>query len=285
MALAPGDQVRAELARVELRLATGARLNLSEGSALVLGERGVLQELGEVYYRLRGAFRVEYGVVDTVVEGTRFVVRGPEPGASGVTVRVDEGAVRVENGAAAVALRRGQALTMPERGPPLGPPAPARPTWDELGRTHPRGAPGLVLAAMAGGELGIDLGFMPAAEAPPAQGLLRLSAAAGLGPHLRVGGGAGFGAGARDGEGALRAPVELFASGSWAGLTVGGGPTATWAQRACPCGWTRELHLGGAAWARGSLPLGRQLRLAGELRVGAADALAVGAAAGVEWAL
>ncbi|MFM2244612.1 MAG: hypothetical protein RL071_686 [Pseudomonadota bacterium] len=281
MALAPGDQVRAELARVELRLATGERLHLSEGSSLVLGERGVLDQLGEVYYRLRGAFRVEYGVVDTVVEGTRFVVRGPAPGEAGVTVRVDEGAVRVRNDTAEVALGRGQALTMPDVGAPLAPPSRSRPGWEELSRTHARGAPRLLLAGMTGGEVGATLPALPAEEAPPAQGALRLSAAVGLGPHLRVGGGAGLGLG----EGAVRAPVEAFASGSWRGLTVGAGPTATWAQRDCACGWTRALHLGGAAWARGSLPLGRQLRLAAELRVGVADALAVGAAGGVEWAL
>ena len=47
-------------------------------------------------------FRVQTGTVETVVEGTRFVVRGSET----VAVRVDEGRVRVVNGDAEAVVAR-----------------------------------------------------------------------------------------------------------------------------------------------------------------------------------
>ena len=43
---------------------------MAPGSTLVLQERSVLQQLGEVYYQVRDIFSVQYGTVQTAVEGT-----------------------------------------------------------------------------------------------------------------------------------------------------------------------------------------------------------------------
>ncbi len=284
MALALGDTVRTDLARVELRLATGERLNLSEGTTLVLAEeRGVLQELGEVYYRLRDRFRVEYGTVDTVVEGTRFAVQGTP---AGVAVRVDEGRVRVENGDAVVVLPRGQGATLPASGPPVAGPGPVRPTPADRARSFPRGRPVATLGAQAEAALLIPAG--PAAAAAGTEGVqglvgLRADGAASLGRHLQL----GLATGAQRGApGQVRLPQELYLAAALPGLRVGLGPVAIWEQRRQPCGArARDRHRGGGGWVEGELALGRRLALRASLRGGLADALWLGAGAGVAVAL
>ena len=115
MVLRVGDRIETDLARVEIAYATGERLNLVEGTQVTLtAERSTLQALGEVYYRLKAAFRVQTGTVDTVVEGP--VLGGGVEDTGQVRVRVDEGRVRVENDAGAVPVTRGRGSS---RRPPV----------------------------------------------------------------------------------------------------------------------------------------------------------------------
>jgi hypothetical protein len=285
MPLALGDRLRTDLARVEVRLATGERLNLSEGTTITLdGERSLLQELGEVYYRMRSAFRVQYGTVETVVEGTRFVVLGDgEPGSGAVRVRVDEGLVRVSNGDTQVQLPRGQEAVLPGSGPALMPPTRARPTPAQIARTFPQGRPRLVLGAMAVADALIAVDDPPAdISALRLSEGLRLSAAVGLGRVLRLGYDTTLN---KAGQRGVRLPQELSLAVALpgTGLAFGGGPSVTWEQRTKQCqARTRLLHIGGSGWVRGSLPLGRRLALTAEARAGYADMLQLGGGAGVE---
>jgi hypothetical protein len=279
MELALGDVVQTDLARAELRLSTGERLDLAEGTRLTLqSERGVLQELGELYLRLRTGFTVEYGTVDTVVEGTRFVVAGA---GEAVRVRVDEGRVRVANPDGAVAVRAGQAVVMPLEGALPTPPQRARPSASELSRSFARGRPVASLGAQAVSELLIDVGRGPADAADlRGSGGLRVSGALWTGPVLRLGVATTL-SGA--GRGGTRLPQELFAAVELGPVSLGGGPVAIWEQRRLPCGARlRDLHVGGGGFARARLPLGRRLRLTGDLRLGVADTLWTGVGLGAE---
>jgi hypothetical protein len=106
MTLVAGDRVRTGLARVQLELDAREHMNISEHALVTLhSERRVLQYLGEVYYRLRGAFSVKYGPVETTVEGTKFVVGGT---VEDVEVMVSEGRVKVQSGEEAVRVVGGQ---------------------------------------------------------------------------------------------------------------------------------------------------------------------------------
>ncbi len=288
MDLAVGDTVRADLARVEIRYATGERLNLTEGTTLTLtGERTLLQELGEVYYRLRGAFRVEYGTVETVVEGTRFVVVGEgEPTGDVVRVRVDEGRVRISNGEEEVVLPRGQQVRMPQTGALATPPGKARPTPAEVARSFPHGRPRLVLGAMATGSTLVSL-TEPPADLAAVRGTygVRLSLGVGLGRVLRLAYDTTvIGAGRRG----MRLPQDLSLAIALpgTGLAFGGGPSVTYEQCTRACGGRyKAVHIGGAGWVRGSLPLTRRFALTAEGRAGYDSDLRLGGGAGVEVAL
>ena len=65
-------------ARVTIRLSDNESITVSAGSEITLRERSVLQTLGEVYYQVRDLFTVDYGTVQTAVEGTEFVISGPK---------------------------------------------------------------------------------------------------------------------------------------------------------------------------------------------------------------
>lgn len=69
-----GDRLTTAMVRVRLRLRGDEQIVVSEGADLLLDERSVLQRLGDVLYRVHGAFRVGFGAVEAAVEGTRFVV-------------------------------------------------------------------------------------------------------------------------------------------------------------------------------------------------------------------
>lgn len=288
MDLAIGDTIRADLARVEVRYASGERLNLTEGTTVTLtAERSLLQELGEVYYRLRGAFRVEYGTVETVVEGTRFVVVGEgEPAGSIVRVRVDEGRVRVSNGESEVVLPRGREVRMPQAGRLAAAPERARPTPAEVARSFPHGRPRLVLGAMATGSTLLSLQDPPT-DISAVRGTygVRLSAGVGLGRVLRLAWDTTIvGAGRRG----VRLPQDLSLAIALpgTGIAFGGGPSVTYEQRTKDCGARyRAMHIGGAGWVRGSIPLTRRLALTAEGRAGYDDSLRLGGGAGVEVAL
>ena len=282
--LAVGDTIRVDLARVEIHYSTGEKLNLTEGTTVSLtAERSVLQELGEAYYRLRGAFRVQYGTVETVVEGTRFVVLGTEDGGT-VRVRVDEGRVRVSNAEASTPVGRGQAVDMPMEGPITVPPARGRPTPATVARTFPFGRPRLVLGALATGGALVQTGDVPA-DIPALRATygLRLSAGLGIARVLRVQVDSTLNGAGRRG---VQLPQDVSLAIALPGIAFGGGPSFVVENRTKVCDARyRALHIGGAGWVRGSLPLGRRLALAAEVRGGYAGAIRVGGAAGVEVSL
>lgn len=284
MALAVGDTLRADLARIEVRYHTGERLNLTEGTTLTLTEdRSVLQELGEVYYRVRGAFRVQYGTVETVVEGTRFVVLGAQGGAA-VRVRVDEGRVRVSNSEGDAPVARGESIDMPLAGPAATAPVSARPTPRDVARTFPLGRPRLVLGALATGGALVQTGEVPA-DISLLRGSygLRLSAGLGIARMLRLQVDSTVHGAGRQG---IQLPQDLSLAITLPGVAFGGGPSFTIENRTKICDARyRALHIGGAGWVRGSLPMGRRLALAAELRGGYAGGVHVGGAAGVEVSL
>jgi hypothetical protein len=279
MGLELGDVIQTDLARVELRLQTGERLDLAEGTRLTLqGERTVIQELGELYLRLRDGFTVEYGTVDTVVEGTRFAVAGA---GESVRVRVDEGRVRVANPDGAVSVGAGEVVVMPQGGPVPAPPQRARPSAAELSRSFSRARPVATLGVQGVSELLIDVGRGPEdAAVVRGSGGLRVSGALWTGPVLRLGMATTLsGAGQRG----MRLPQEVFAAVELGPVSLGGGPVAIWEQRRLPCGARlRDLHVGGGGFARARLPLGRRLRLTGDLRLGVADTLWTGVGLGAE---
>jgi hypothetical protein len=86
---------------------------IHEGSEARIQEQGVLQLLGDLYYKVSGNFVVTYGSVEAVVEGTVFEVHGPSP----IWVGVDKGKVRVRVGDQEVLLTKNQrVVVMPEGG-------------------------------------------------------------------------------------------------------------------------------------------------------------------------
>ena len=281
MVLQVGDRIETDLARVEIAYATGERLNLVEGTQVTLtAERSTLQALGEVYYRLKAAFRVQTGTVDTVVEGTRFSVAGVEDTGQ-VRVRVDEGRVRVENDAGAVPVTRGRELLAEASGPPLAGPVRARPGVQDIAKTYPRGRPGLAVDAAVVTELLVDP-FQTAA------GVSTLRAAPGtrIGASLAVGSLARIRADttvAAAGARGLRLPQSLGMELGWPGLSLGGGPSVVWERRTLDCGdVVEDLTLGGLAWARKRAPLGRGLALTLEATAGYDSLVRVGLGAGLE---
>lgn len=113
-----GDRLVTEQARVTLRIGRAEHLTVQPGTDMVVRERSVLQQMGSIYYQVRDAFTVQYGTVQTAVEGTEFVVGGT-PDA--VEVTVTEGVVRVENSGVDVRLRRGQRVATVGDGAPSEP--------------------------------------------------------------------------------------------------------------------------------------------------------------------
>jgi hypothetical protein len=116
MELSLGDRIVTEQARVTIRLSDNESITVSAGSEITLRERSVLQTLGEVYYQVRDLFTVDYGTVQTAVEGTEFVISGQE---GPVTVAVTDGVVRVSNAGEFVRVKRGQQVVV---APTLAPP-------------------------------------------------------------------------------------------------------------------------------------------------------------------
>lgn len=262
--VAVGDTVRTGLARAELQLPSGERLHLSEGSeTVVLAERSLVQQLGELYLRLSAPLNLTAGAVETVVEGTRFrvIVDG-----EAVVVQVEEGAVRVRSPAGDALLTRLQQTTT---GASLAPAASRwRPGPDDFARTWPRSRPRLELLAMptAGAMLlgPRDSGALTG---------LQLSAGFGIGERLRLTYDSAY---LRSSWQSHRLPQGLGLSYQLAGsgLSLGASATATWEDQRQDCGLQYQaLHIGGAGAARLRVSLGRRFAVVGQAQAGWADAL------------
>ena len=288
MPLSTGDIIDVpEGSRVQLRYASGERLLLTDGSRIELAEdRTVLQSLGEVYYQLRDVFRVQTGTVETVVEGTRFVVRGS---GEAVAVRVDEGRVRVVNGDAEAVVARGRQVEVPtgdlDPGTALAVTR-ARLSRAEAWQAFPGGRPRVAFHLLATGGALIPYGDgTPVIPAVRGSGAIRAGAGVGIGRYFRLTAGTAFNIYDQD---RVRLPTDFGLAVALPGIpvTFGGGPELTWERCTLDCGKPfRALHVGGAGWARAVLPLGPRLGLAGEARVSVSDVVQATGGVGVEVSL
>jgi hypothetical protein len=103
MSLDEDALVRTGMARVGVSVQKNT-IEIHEGSEGRIQDRGVLQSLGNLYYKVRGAFKVTYGSVEAVVEGTEFEFHGPSP----KWVGVKKGLVRVITPTGEVLLKKDQ---------------------------------------------------------------------------------------------------------------------------------------------------------------------------------
>jgi hypothetical protein len=103
MSLDQDALVRTAMARVSVSVQKNT-IEIQEGSEARIQDRGVLQTLGNLYYKVRGAFKVSYGTVEAVVEGTEFEMHGPNP----KWVGVKKGQVRVITPSGEVVLKKDQ---------------------------------------------------------------------------------------------------------------------------------------------------------------------------------
>jgi|GEM_PF-1202078 len=250
-----GDQIETAQARVKIALEDNEHLTISEGADLTLGDRGVMQRLGEVYYQVRDVFRVDYGTVQTAVEGTEFSIDGTQ---GPVRVSVTEGAVRVSSAGETVRVKSGQTVQVAQSAAPgsavaMG----AALKRSVLSRAWALGRPRLQVGVMGGGGI---LQSSPVFEG-------RLFAAIPLVPGMSLV--------AQTGLGTLRAlpgsrvPLQLGLETTIGGMSFGGSGQATVERWNLSCG-ARHLavHLGGFAHARYNLPLSRRLFAVGASRIG-----------------
>ena len=259
MVLVLGDRLKTEEARVTIRLGEREHITMAPGSTLVLQERSVLQQLGEVYYQVRDIFSVQYGTVQTAVEGTEFAIAGE---ASGVAVRVTEGAVQVSNAGEAVRVKRGQQVLVAAAAPPPTPTSmslaaarSARSTAWTLGR------PRLQLGLLAGGGLlGADAGAQ-----------MQTFAAVRILPFLNVVADATQGYSSNSHRSGSGVGLEL----ALGGLSIGGSGTATLERWRYPCGGRyAAVHLGGSFHGRYTMDITRRFFVAAQARgVGNADGI------------
>ncbi len=263
-----GARIDTRRARVVLRLDSDELLHIEAASAVELGAaRSVQQHLGEVYYRVREAFTVQYGTVETAVEGTRFLVAGETEDGGPVRVSVDEGVVTVRTPGGARALAAGETLVAPADAAPGAPGS-----WGAvdrgraLGQMHGAGPPRLLIGGLVLG--GLTGAVASERQALPAVGTAggRLLASARVRGPVRATAGVALGGGPRAAQLPLDAGVELMLGP----VAVGGSAAVLWEERRPDCGGSQTwLHVGGLAKLRAELPLGRRLRLLGAAQVGA----------------
>ncbi len=256
MPLSVGDRIATDRARVTIRIGKNEHITVHEGSEIVLRERSVLQKLGEVYYQVRGLFTVDYGTVQTAVEGTEFAINGRE---GPVVVAVTDGVVQVSNMGEAVRLRRGQVVSVPAMAAPL---APARlPPSDRFAMSNKAwtlGRPRLQVGAVGGvgllgGAAGAESRVFAALRVLPGMNLTAQTAMGGVGGDHQ-----GF-----------RLPTSLGAEAVFGVLSVGGEGQITLQRWRYPCGGRHlALNLGGVVTTRLTVPVTRRVFMAGIGRVG-----------------
>lgn len=279
MALALGDRIVCTRARVVIRRGDET-IHVMEGAEVELtAERSTLQLMGEVYYQVREAFQVQYGSVETTVEGTRFLVVGEQAGAGPVQVAVDEGTVRVDTPEGRQRVTAGNTLTAaPGSAPPAASAWPARAKGAALAKTVGMGRPRFMVGALVQGSWtgssADTLGGVGAAQLRPIASI-RLA-----GPVHAV-----IEPGIAVGTRTLQLPVNAGLELSMFGIRAGGTLTTTYETRRESCGAEQELlHIGGAGHVRAEVPLGRHIRALGSARVGVASVLNAELGAGIGWA-
>ena len=259
MELALGDRLQTDEARVTVRIGRKEHITMSAGTTLVLEERSVLQQLGEVYYQVRDVFSVQYGTVQTAVEGTEFAIAGE---GSDVAIRVTEGAVQVSNAGEAVRVKRGQEVRVSAASPPPSPTTMAMAaTRSARSTAWTLGRPRLQLGLLAGGGvLGTDAGAQ-----------LQTFAAVRVLPFLNVVADATQGYSPSSHRTGSGLGVEL----ALGGLSVGGSGTATLERWRYPCGGRyAAVHVGGSFHGRYTMDITRRFFVAAQARgVGNADGI------------
>ena len=85
MRLSSGDAVRTAEGTCVVETPAGFRIEVGERSQLRLAPT-ILQRLGEIFYSVQGAFRVDVGEVQLLVEGTAFKVANGLDGAGNLAV-------------------------------------------------------------------------------------------------------------------------------------------------------------------------------------------------------
>jgi hypothetical protein len=255
LALDLGDRVATDRARVTIRIGKGEHITVREGGEVVLRERSVLQSMGEVYYQVRGLFSVDYGTVQTAVEGTEFAISGRD---GPVTVAVTDGVVKVSSEGEAVRVRRGQVVSVPLNAAPLAPMRmAASQRFATSGKAWSLGRPRLQLGAVGGlgllgGEAGAESRLFAALRLLPGMNLTAQTALGGLG-----------------GLKGLRIPGSLGVEAVVGVLSVGGEGQITVERWRYLCGGRHiAVHLGGALTGRITIPVTRRLFLASTGRVG-----------------
>ncbi len=250
LALEEGDRVVTEEARLRIALQRGEELAVAEHTDVEVRGRTALQRLGEVYYRVRGAFSVRYGTVQTAVEGTEFAVRGlGDADDAAVRVTVVEGRVRVSGPGGEARVRRWQVADVAGGAPVVA----ARPFL--AARAVDRGFPRATrLGVVLGG--GLDAGAVGQARVfarVPVTGPLRLAVDTGV----------------ATGGSTVRLPQALGVEVAAGPLTLGAQVVGTveLARLGCDGAYT-ALHLGGVGAVGTSLPLSRRVSLLGVARAG-----------------
>lgn len=279
--LQAGDTIRCTRAQVLLTTPDGEQIHLREGASITLTEaRTVLQKLGTVYYDVRSAFRVEYGTVETAVEGTTFLVEGTEPSGGPVSVFLHEGVVRVTDGGGEIVLNAGQQTTA---GAGTGGPAPAT-KWpatergEALQDAQGPGGPRLLLGTWAGAIYrGSQDDLLPGGISPHVELLASVRMAGPL--RVRVAGSAS------------RVPTRAAAGGQvspelvFGPVAVGGGVDYSREIRVAPCVTQTVDHLGFVGHTRLTIPLGAHLQVMAEGRATVGSILQAAGGAGIGWAL
>lgn len=277
----PTDSVvETRRARVVVRLDSDETLHIEEASSVELGAgRTVIQHVGEVYYSVREAFTVEYGTVETAVEGTRFLVVGTTVDGGPVVVSVDEGVVTVRTPAGSQTVRQGETLSA---SPDAAPSAPEK--WSTIdrgrsvGQTLTAGPPRALVGGLLMGGLTGAVGTESLRLSPVGSVSGRLLGSIKLLGPLRATAQAGVGGGRRT----VQAPVDAGLELMLGPFAFGGSTAMVWEERAKPCGETQTwLHIGGKATGRVEVPLGRRLRVLGAAQVGAVGTVTADAGVGL----
>jgi len=261
MGLNLGDRIVTDEARVTIGMGDAnligqtrkETITVSPGGDITIKERSILQQMGEVYYQVRDVFSVDYGTVQTAVEGTEFSISGAE---GPVKVAVTEGVVRVANAGTSVRVKRGEQVLVDPAGAPS---SPAKMPGSAL-RAVQQGAwslgrPRLQLGVIgSGGLMGNSAG-----------GELRTFTSIRLLPMVNLVGEGGFGRNKGSSLGASGLGLEM----ALGGLSVGGSFQSTYERRTYDCGGGyAALHLGGNIHARLNINLTRRFFLVASGRAG-----------------
>ena len=199
-------------------------------------------------------FSVDYGTVQTAVEGTEFSIAGAQ---EGVKVAVTEGVVRVSNAGSSVRVKRGQELVVNPTAAPTAPTSMARPALLAVQKAAwALGRPRLQLGVLGSGGWSGNSG----------SGHLRAYTSVRLLPMLNLVGESDVGVG---GKRSLLNGGGLGLETNLMGVQVGGSLRVITEQRTYACGGQyAAVHMGGNVHARVNMNITRRFFLVASGRAG-----------------